>query len=156
MSDSATNLSNLAQLPEKTWLERALHAVLFEVGGVILVTPIAAWIMDASVSHVGVLAVILASTAMTWNALFNFVFDKIERKQGWQRTPKIRTLHALLFEGGFMLMALPLTMWWMDLSLWQALALDIGFFVFFLPYTYAYNWAYDALRLQYFRRFRPA
>ncbi|QLI80754.1 multidrug/biocide efflux PACE transporter [Chitinibacter fontanus] len=149
-------MPDLAQLPAKTWAERVLHAVLFEVGGVLLVTPIAAWLLGASVAHVGVLAVILASCAMLWNAIFNYGFEKLERRQGWQRTAKIRTLHALLFEGGFIMLAVPLTMWWLQLSLWQALALDIGFFLFFLPYTYLYNWAYDVLRLQYFRRQRPA
>jgi uncharacterized membrane protein len=31
-------------------------------------------------------------------------------------------------------------------SLWQALLLDLGFFAFFLPYTYVFNLAYDHLR----------
>ena len=80
----------------------------------------------------------------------------VGRRRGWTRTPTIRTLHALLFEGGFMLMALPLTMWWMDLSLWHALAMDVGFFLFFLPYTYVYNWLYDSARTLYFRRLSAA
>lgn len=156
MLNTTHQSDTLLSLPEKTWLERAAHALLFEVGGVILVTPLAAWLMGSSMAHVGVLAVILASIAMLWNAVFNFLFEKLERLRGWQRTPSIRALHALLFEGGFILMALPLTMWWMNLSLWHALAMDIGFFLFFLPYTYLFNWGYDTLRRMYFRRVCPA
>lgn len=139
-------------LAAKTLAERLLHAVLFEVGGVLLATPIAVWIMDSSFGQVGALAVMLATMAMLWNMLFNHGFEIIERRRQWQRTPRIRVLHALLFEGGFILLALPLTTWWMDISLWQALLLDLGFFIFFLPYTYGYNWLYDHARALYFRR----
>jgi uncharacterized membrane protein len=156
MADLKTPLDQLATLPplpEKSWLERSFHALMFEVGGVLLATPLAAWLMNSSITHVGGLAILLASIAMTWNAVFNFIFERFERRYGWQRTPTIRVLHALLFEGGLVVMVLPLTMWWMDLTFWQALALDLGFFVFFLPYTYVYNWVYDVLRVRYFRRY---
>jgi uncharacterized membrane protein len=156
IEQTAAPVNTAAQLPEKTMAERVLHAVMFEVGGILLATPLAAWVMGSSLSHVGVLTVILATTAMIWNMVFNHGFEIVERRRGWQRTPLIRTMHALMFEGGFMLLALPLTMWWMQLSLWQALMLDVGFFLFFLPYTYLYNWLYDTLRKVYFRRAQVA
>lgn len=33
----------------------------------------------------------------------------------------------------------------------QALMVEIGFFLFFLPYTVAYNWCYDWLRAKRFQ-----
>jgi uncharacterized membrane protein len=42
-------------------------------------------------------------------------------------------------------MLVPLAAWWLQVSLWQALLLDLGFFAFFLPYTYVFNLAYDRL-----------
>ena len=148
---SATNT-----LPAKTLKERFMHALLFEIGGIALATPLAAWAMGSSVSHVGVLAAMLATTAMLWNMVFNFGFETIERRRQWQRTPRIRALHAVSFETGFIAFALPLTMWWMGIGIWEALLLDLGFFLFFLPYTYVYNWAYDAARAYYFRRLQLA
>lgn len=139
-------------MPAKTVKERFMHALLFEIGGIALATPLAAWVMGASVSHVGVLAAMLATTAMLWNMVFNYGFEIVERRRQWQRTPKIRALHALLFETGFIAFSLPLTMWWMGIGIWEALLLDLGFFLFFLPYTYVYNWLYDTVRSYYFRR----
>jgi uncharacterized membrane protein len=34
----------------------------------------------------------------------------------------------------------------------QAFTLEIGFFLFFLPYTMFYNWAYDNLREKFLKR----
>lgn len=146
----------MSTLPAKSVKERFMHALLFEIGGIALATPLAAWAMGASVSHVGALAAMLATTAMLWNMVFNFAFEKIEHSRQWQRTPRIRALHALLFETGFIGFSLPLTMWWMGIGMWEALLLDLGFFLFFLPYTYVYNWLYDVVRSYYFRRVRLA
>ena len=56
-----------------------------------------------------------------------------------------RVLHALIFELGLLLVALPLTALWLGISLWQALWLDIGFSLFFVLYAFGYNLAYDRL-----------
>ncbi|MCF9009917.1 PACE efflux transporter, partial [Pseudomonas carnis] len=60
---------------------------------------------------------------------------------GWTRV-----LHALLFEGGLILLAVPLIAALMKISLLEAFILDIGVLLFFLPYTYVYHWGYDVLR----------
>ena len=44
------------------------------------------------------------------------------------------------------LAVVPLAAWWLDIGLWQAFVLDIGIVLFFLPYTFAFNWTYDHLR----------
>ena len=51
--------------------------------------------------------------------------------------------HAIGFEGGLLLVALPLVAWWLSISLWQALLLDLGFVFFYLVYAFVYNLAYD-------------
>ena len=38
---------------------------------------------------------------------------------------------------------MPLFAWWFDVSLWQALVMDLGLVVFFLCYTFAFNWGFD-------------
>ncbi|MNP82261.1 Bacterial Transmembrane Pair family protein [compost metagenome] len=45
-----------------------------------------------------------------------------------------------------MLIGVPIAALMLNLSLVEAFMLEIGFFVFMLPYTMAYNWAYDLLR----------
>ncbi|WP_312379224.1 chlorhexidine efflux transporter, partial [Pseudomonas oryzihabitans] len=56
------------------------------------------------------------------------------------------------FEGGLILVLVPLAAWWLSISLWQALLLDLGLILFFLPYTLAFNWLYDLGYAAWLRR----
>ena len=42
-----------------------------------------------------------------------------------------------------MLFLVPLFAWWFDIGLWQALVMDLGLLVFFLVYTFVFNWCFD-------------
>lgn len=134
------------QLKDRSFGERIGHAVGFEVIALILCVPVAAWLLDRPMTHIGLLAVVLSTTAMTWNVIYNMLFDRQWPVARVPRTLKVRTLHALGFEAGFVLASVPLAAWILDISLVHAFMVDIGFFLFFLPYTLAYNWAYDGLR----------
>jgi len=83
---------------------------------------------------------------MIWNVVYNSLFDRLWPVSRVRRGLWVRMGHALGFEGGFILIGLPLAAWMLNLTLWQALMVEIGFFLFFLPYTMAYNWLYDLLR----------
>jgi uncharacterized membrane protein len=54
-----------------------------------------------------------------------------------------RWVHALLFELGLLAVFLPLTAWYLAITVWQAFWLDLGFMLFYLLYGYLYHWAYD-------------
>ena len=84
--------------------------------------------------------------AMSWNMLFNLMFDRVQRRAGFDRTVVARAVHAVLFEVGLLLAIVPLAAWWLGIGLWQAFVLDIGISLFFLPYTFFFNWTYDVLR----------
>ncbi len=43
-------------------------------------------------------------------------------------------------------------MWWLGIGLWEALTLDIGLILFYLPYTYIYSLVYDTLRKNFWGR----
>ncbi|MNW12636.1 Bacterial Transmembrane Pair family protein [compost metagenome] len=68
------------------------------------------------------------------------------------RNLKVRVFHALGFEAGFVLIGVPIAAWMLSISFVQAFMLEIGFFLFFLPYTMFYNWAYDTLREKVIKR----
>jgi len=40
----------------------------------------------------------------------------------------------------------------LNITLWQALLVEIAFFLFFLPYTIVYNWVWDKLRQRWIAR----
>ena len=49
---------------------------------------------------------------------------------------------------GLIIAVVPLAAWWLDIGLWEAFILDIAIVLFFLPYTFCFNWAYDHIRAQ--------
>lgn len=136
----------------RSWPDRLRHALLYELIGLVLLVPLCSWITGHDSSHLGGLTLCISLIAMSWNALFNRVFDQLELRAGHhlsQRRWPSRLLHALLFEGGLTLITLPLIAVWLDLGLWQALLLDAGMLGFYLVYTVLFNWGYDlSFRLQ--------
>lgn len=126
--------------------ERIFHAVCFEGIATAILAPTAAWLMHRSVVEMGGLTIILATTAMLWNIIYNFGFDRFWPVQRVKRTAKVRALHALGFECGFIVIGVTIVAAVLGVTLLQAFTLEIGFFLFFLPYTMLYNWAYDTLR----------
>ena len=130
---------------EKSITERFCHALLFEVLAIAICAPLGAWLLGYPLAHMGVLTLMVSLVAMVWNMLFNALFDQAQRRMGFQRNVAARAVHAVLFEVGLILAVVPLAAWWLDISLWRALVLDIGIALFFLPYTFAFNWLYDNL-----------
>lgn len=126
--------------------ERILHAVCFEGIATAILAPTTAWLMQLSVLEMGGLTILLATTAMIWNIIYNALFDRLWPAHQVRRTAKVRALHALGFESGFIVIGVSIVAWVLNVSLLQAFTLEIGFFLFFLPYTMLYNWAYDVLR----------
>ena len=61
------------------------------------------------------------------------------------RGPGLRGVHAVLFETILLVVGIFVTAWWLDISYFDALILDIGLSAFFLIYAYVFNWAYDLL-----------
>lgn len=126
--------------------ERFFHAAGFEVLAIAMVSPLAAWVMDKPLFQMGALAIMLSTVAMVWNMIYNAGFDRLWPRNKVKRGVGLRVLHALGFEGGFILIGLPIAAWMLGISLWQAFLIEVAFFLFFLPYTMLYNWLYDKVR----------
>ncbi|MBS0509488.1 MAG: PACE efflux transporter [Proteobacteria bacterium] len=92
----------------------------------------------------GVMAVVASAVAIAWNVTFNHLFERWEARQATKgRSVLRRVVHAIGFEGGLALVLIPLMAWWFDVGLWQATLMEAGLLLFFLVYTYAFNWAFD-------------
>ncbi|MFC0225268.1 multidrug/biocide efflux PACE transporter [Serratia aquatilis] len=143
------------KLQNKSFIERIVHAVGFEVIAVVICAPVGALLLNRSLVQVGALAIMLSTLAMLWNIIYNTIFDRLWLVKRVARGLKVRIFHALGFEGGLVLFGLPLAAFMLNISLGQAFIMEIGFFLFFLPYTLFYNWAYDTLRQRWFEP-RPA
>ena len=138
--------------PIKSLRERFFQAFLFEAIAVVLCAVVGAWLLGYSLAHMGALTLAISTVAMFWNMVFNAQFDRLQNRMGFRRGVMARVLHAIGFEVGLLMAIVPMAAWWLDISLWRAFWLDIGVALFFLPYTFLYNLAYDTLRARWMRR----
>ena len=126
------------------WLRRIVYVSLYEGIAVVLTSVGVAWIYGVSGTHAGVLAVGSSTVAMVWNFVFNTFFERWEaRHPAAGRNLTRRVAHAVGFEGGLALLLVPLVAWWMEITLLEALILDLGLLVFFLVYTFVFTWGFD-------------
>lgn len=132
--------------PTKSITERVFQALGFEGLALLICTPLLVWITGRPALEMGAVTLGISLLALSWNVVFNSLFDRLKTRLQLANGGWTRVLHALLFEGGLILLAVPLIAALMKISLLEAFILDIGVLLFFLPYTYVYHWGYDVLR----------
>ena len=127
--------------------DRVRHALAFEIIGLVIFIPLFSWLLQKNVSEMGVLGVVSAFTATSWNFIYNWGFDlAMLRWAGTlHKTVAMRVLHSVLFEAGLIVLLIPFIAWYLDISLWAALLMDIAIVVFYLVYAFFFNIAYDRL-----------
>ena len=127
--------------------DRIRQALSFELIGILIVTPLFAWVFDHPMGDMGVLVVLGATAATAWNYIFNLVFDRTLhwRRGDVRKTLPLRVVHAVLFEVTLLVLLLPLFAWWLDVSLVSALSMEISFAAFYMVYAFVFTWGYDTL-----------
>ncbi len=129
----------------RTTADRIRHAISFEIIGILLIVPLGALGLGMTMESIGVVAIFGATIATLWNYLYNIGFDKImKRIRGTvHKTLAIRIIHTILFEFGLLTVTLPFIAYYLGVTLWQALLIDIAYVVFYLIYAFIFNWSYD-------------
>lgn len=127
--------------------DRIRQVALFEVGGLLLITPPFVWLSGVPLADsIGLLAII-AGVAALWNALYNTSFDWIEGRftdrPADHRPIPLRIAHAVGFEGGLLLISLPIIIYWTGMGWLEALIADIGLALAYVAYAFVFNLAYD-------------
>ncbi|PSW10814.1 hypothetical protein C9J01_17600 [Photobacterium rosenbergii] len=127
-------------------IERVFHAVLFEVLAVSLSIVLLMTFTDHQVGALSGTMIIIATIAMAWNFVFNWIFDKFFPGDKTQRTIAMRVFHVILFELGLLVLTIPVMAVILGVSLYQALIMDIGVTVFITLYAFVFNFIYDHIR----------
>ena len=123
---------------------KIVFVALYEAIAIACITLGLTWLSGQDAGHSSVLAVASSAIAITWNFLYNLLFEAWEARQRTRgRGLARRIAHALGYEGVLVLIGIPLFAWWLDVSLFEALMLNLGFIAFFLVYSFCYNWAFD-------------
>ena len=127
-------------------IERVFHAVLFEVLAVSLSIVLLMTFTDHQVRALSGTMIIIATIAMAWNFVFNWIFDKFFPGDKTQRTIVMRIFHVILFELGLLVLTIPAMAVILGVSLYQALVMDIGVTIFITLYAFVFNFIYDHIR----------
>lgn len=102
------------------------------------------------------LLVSLSAIVCCWTPLFNAVFDKVAHArtamEGAKRHWKMRTAHAVLLEISVVCMTTPIVSWWNDLSLGDAVFLNLQISCLYIVYAYLFFLLWDKASVQVGRR----
>lgn len=112
----------------------------------ILLTTLGLSLLGYGGSHSALVAIVSSATALAWNFMFSSLFEAWERRQtSTRRTVGRRIAHALGFEGGLVLILIPILAMVLGVSLREALVLEAGLLIFFLIYTFVFAWVFDKI-----------
>lgn len=125
---------------------RVLQAALYETIALVVVGPALSLLFDEPVISTLGLAAFMSAVALMWNYFFNDWFERWEATQPVKgRSLRRRIAHGLGFEGGLVVMLVPVMAWWLNTSLLAALIADLGVLAFFFLYAIAFTWMFDRL-----------
>ena len=140
----------MSAIPLRTWRERWVQVLLFEAGGLAVVTPLYRWVTgEAWGESLGLLA-LLSLIATLWQAGYNAACDALEAR--WARRPahlrpwQWRAVHALGFEVTLFLITWPVIVLWTGWTWWAAAVADLGLALAYTAYAFLYHWLFDRWR----------
>lgn len=132
---------------QRNLADRLRQVAFFELGGLLLITPPYIWLSGQPSGDSFLLMTVLAVMAAVWNGAYNTAFDWLEGRltgRTADRRPwQLRAVHAIGFEGGLLLMTLPVMVLWTGMDLFTALVADIGIALAYVVYAFGFNLAYD-------------
>ena len=125
---------------------KIVYAISFETLGTLVAALGLMAMSDAGAASSLALSAVAASVALGWSYAYNTAFEAWEARQPVRgRTLRRRAVHALLFEGGLVVLLVPIMAWWLQVTLVQALVYEAGLIALFLIYTYLFTWGFDRI-----------
>ena len=91
-----------------SFFERFAHSLLFEIGAVLISAMAVLFAGQSAADTAFGMSVTVSFTAMAWNFVFNWGFDKVFTGRREQRGWGVRMLQTGAFEGGLLLFTTPL------------------------------------------------
>ncbi len=128
--------------------DRLRYTLSFEVSLMSLLVPVGAWFFDVGLEEIGLLGLVLSLKAMAMGLLYNWVVDRLTARSGRVSSDRGffgRVCHALGFELSLVTTSLPIYIWWLNITLLEAVATDLVVTSFVVSYTFLFTLAYDRL-----------
>ncbi|MDR5900950.1 PACE efflux transporter [Halomonas icarae] len=125
---------------------RVTYVVFYELITLLIISTAFSFFSGKDAGHSTTLGVVTVMLAIVWNTVYNTLFEMWEKtRQARGRSLVRRVIHAIGFEVGFVAITLPLFAWWLEMTLLDAFMLDAGLTLFFMFFTFFYNWAFDKI-----------
>jgi uncharacterized membrane protein len=123
---------------------RVLQAILYEVFAIAFVGPVLSLAFDKPPASTLALAFVLSSIALGWSYIFNMLFEQWEARQAKRGRSFTRRLsHGIGFQGGLVVILIPVMSQWLEITPLEAFLANIGLLAFFFVYAIAFTWAFD-------------
>jgi uncharacterized membrane protein len=123
---------------------RIVQAALYEVFAIAFVGPVLSLTFDKPATSTLGLAVVLSSIALGWSYVFNTLFERWESRQVVRgRSLARRLAHGTGFEGGLVVLLVPVMALWLDISLLAAFLTNLGLMAYFFVYAIVFTWTFD-------------
>ncbi|EST56852.1 hypothetical protein K151_3375 [Proteus hauseri ZMd44] len=123
---------------------KIVYVTAYEIFGWVISSVGLALLANSSTAVTGPLALVITTIAVSWNFIYNCLFEFWESRQVSRiRTFRRRLVHAIGFQLTLVLYLIPLIAWWLHVSLWQALVMDFALIIIIPCYTFVYNWVFD-------------
>lgn len=125
---------------------RIAYVTIFEIFAILFATFLLSALSGGPAHDSVPVAVASSLAAVVWNFIYNTLFETWEtRRRIRRRSVSLRIAHAIGFEGGLLLIFVPLFMWWYSVGPLTALKMQIVLLVFFLIYTFLFTLLFDWL-----------
>lgn len=123
---------------------RVLQAILYEAFAIAFVGPVLSVAFDKPPASTLGLAFVLSGIALGWNYVFNTLFERWESRQVVRgRSFTRRLAHGIGFEGGLVVLLVPVMSLWLDISPLNAFLANLALLAFFFIYAIAFTWTFD-------------
>lgn len=127
-------------------MRRVLQAVLYEALAIAFVGPVLSLAFNKPPASTLGLAFVLSSIALAWNYVFNTLFEQWESRRSKEgRSLRRRVAHGLGFEGGLVVLLVPVMSLWLEISPLEAFVANLGLLAFFFVYAIAFTWVFDRM-----------
>ena len=134
----------------RSFRERMVQTLCFEVGGLVVATPVYALVTGTEAWEGLAVVAAIAGVILIWLPIHNFIFDwaewRLAARVASDRPHRWRMVHAISQEVTAAVVSVPVLMGLGGLSFWAALLMDLGLTAVYAVYGYAFHLVYDRLR----------
>lgn len=140
---TATALRYFQSRPRR---RRVAFVLGYEVLSVLLTVSVLSGLLGHGGASSTLTAVLLSTSATLWNYGWNTIYEAFERRtQTTGRGALARAIHAIGYEGGVLVVTIPIVAIMLNVSVLEALIIECSMLVVFLLFTLVYTWVFDRI-----------